>query len=153
MRLPTRGRIVPTDPRVPLCVKGTPRTRGGRFPLIQFEWWGRIDRTQQLQVHLMDDVDGAEARETVRFGLDGIEYAIDLTGDKAATLRAILSGYTAKGRRVATGRSRKAPLSADRAPADEIPKIRQWAKENGYNPSLRGRLTQSIIDAYRQQRR
>jgi hypothetical protein len=100
----------------------------------------------------MDDVDGAEARETVRFGLDGIDYAIDLTGDKAATLRAILSGYSTRGRRVVTGRGRKTP-SADRAPADEIPKIRQWAKENGYNPSLRGRLTQSIVDAYRQQRR
>ncbi|MFJ6002249.1 Lsr2 family protein [Arthrobacter sp. NPDC092385] len=102
---------------------------------------------------LMDDLDGAEARETVRFGLDGIEYAIDLTGDNAATLRAILSGYAAKGRRVATGRGRKTPRPADRAPDDEIPRIRRWAKENGYNPSMRGRLTQSIIDAYRQRRR
>lgn len=103
-------------------------------------------------MHPMNDLDGEEARKTVRFGLDGVDYAIDLSQDEAATLRAILSAYTAKGRRVSGGRGRR-PRSADRDPADDIPRIRRWAQENGYNPGPRGRLTQSIIDAYRQQTR
>lgn len=100
----------------------------------------------------MNDLDGEEARKTVRFGLDGIDYDIDLSENEAATLRAILSGYTAKGRRVSGGHGRR-PRSAGQGPADDIPTIRRWAQENGYNPGPRGRLTRSIIDAYRQQNR
>lgn len=34
---------------------------------------------QHTQIDLIDDLTGEEARETVRFGVDGTDYAIDLT--------------------------------------------------------------------------
>lgn len=34
-------------------------------------------------IELIDDLDGSEATETVRFGLDGTEYEIDLAGQNA----------------------------------------------------------------------
>jgi hypothetical protein len=34
---------------------------------------------QAIQVLLIDDLDGGEAAGTVRFGLDGTEYEIDLS--------------------------------------------------------------------------
>ena len=33
---------------------------------------------QKVQTLLIDDLDGGEAETTVRFGLDGTEYEIDL---------------------------------------------------------------------------
>lgn len=50
-------------------------------------------------VTFVDDVDGSEAVEIVRFGLDGIDYEIDLNEANAAKLRGILDFYREKGRR------------------------------------------------------
>ena len=34
---------------------------------------------QRVQIKLIDDLDGADADETVSFGLDGVVYEIDLS--------------------------------------------------------------------------
>ena len=34
---------------------------------------------QKVQVTLEDDIDGGEAAETIVFGLDGVNYEIDLS--------------------------------------------------------------------------
>ena len=52
---------------------------------------------------LIDDLDGQEITqggETVRFGLDGVAYEIDLSAEHATGLREALQPYTARGRRV-----------------------------------------------------
>ena len=98
---------------------------------------------QKIQIQLIDDLTGEEAQETVRFGLDGSNHEIDLTTDNAAKLREILSVYTDKGRKTAKGNS---PQRTSKR--EEMQKIRAWAKENGHNPSSRGRLRSEIIDAY-----
>lgn len=114
---------------------------------------------QRVQVELVDDLNGEPAQETVRFGVDGGEYEIDLTAENAEKLRAALSEYLDKGRRASSGRKdtsgrkdsggRKEPSpSASRSKRDNTQQIRQWAQENGFNPSSRGRITQSIMDAY-----
>ena len=41
---------------------------------------------------LVDDIDGGVAHETVRFGLDGVLYEIDLSSRNAKKLRSELSG-------------------------------------------------------------
>ena len=99
---------------------------------------------QTVQIQLIDDLTGEEAQETVRFGLDGSKHEIDLTTENAAKLRQILSVYTDKGRKTTKGNS---PQRASKR--EEMQKIRAWAKENGHNPSNRGRLSSEIIDAYR----
>ena len=38
---------------------------------------------QKVQTLFIDDLDGSEAEGTVRFGLDGTEYEIDLNAENA----------------------------------------------------------------------
>jgi len=116
---------------------------------------------QRVQVELVDDLNGDQAQETVRFGVDGTDYEIDLTTENAEKLRSALSEYVDKARK-ATGRrgqggqrsstasssSSSSSASTSRAKREETQRIRQWAQENGHNPSSRGRVTRSIIDAY-----
>lgn len=47
---------------------------------------------QTVKIILEDDLDGGPADETVRFGLDGRHYEIDLSTDNAAKLRDALAG-------------------------------------------------------------
>lgn len=109
---------------------------------------------QRVQVELVDDLNGEVAQETVRFGLDGTEYEIDLTTENAERLRATLTEYADKARK-ATGRrgqGSKSPASSGsavgRSKREETQRIRQWAQDNGHSTSARGRISQSIVDAY-----
>ena len=54
-------------------------------------WVVRI--TAQVQTLFIDDLDGSEANGTVRFGLDGTEYEIDLNAQHAQQLRDALARY------------------------------------------------------------
>jgi hypothetical protein len=51
---------------------------------------------------LADDLDGTVSRDvdTVSFGLDGLDYAIDLNAANAARLRGQLAEYIAAARQV-----------------------------------------------------
>lgn len=57
-------------------------------------------------VHVLDDLNGEPAEETVSFALDGVEYDIDLSAENAANLRGILDAYVGNGRRTG-GRKRR----------------------------------------------
>lgn len=106
---------------------------------------------QRVQVQLVDDLNGEEAQETIRFGLDGTEYEIDLTTDNAFELRSTLAQYLNVARKASSGRrgqSGQRGNSTSRTKRDEVQKIRQWAQDNGHNPSSRGRVSQAIVDAY-----
>lgn len=106
---------------------------------------------QRVQVQLIDDLTGDEAQETVRFALDGTKYEIDLTNANADKLRSALSRYVENGRKASgrrTGQERAKPAPAGQSSREDTRRIRQWAHENGYNPSSRGRITGSILDAY-----
>ncbi len=48
---------------------------------------------QKIQTLFIDDLDGSEAEGTVRFGLDGAEYEIDLNAEHAQALRDALTRY------------------------------------------------------------
>ena len=48
---------------------------------------------QRTQVVLTDNIDGSEAEETVRFGLYGTEYEIDLSKQHADQLAAAIEPY------------------------------------------------------------
>lgn len=110
---------------------------------------------QRVQVQLVDDLNGEEAQETVRFGVDGTDYEIDLTTENAQHLRSTLSEYVEKSRKAKGGRktSSNSSTSISRTKREDTQQIRQWAQDNGYNPSSRGRITKSIIDAYNEARK
>ncbi len=92
---------------------------------------------QRVETVLVDDLTGEAAAETVRFGLDGRHYELDLTEDHAQQLRAELKAY------VRHGRSAGAPW-----PTQKAAEIRAWARENGYEVADRGRIHRDVIQAY-----
>jgi hypothetical protein len=112
---------------------------------------------QQVNVVLVDDLDGSEAGETVVFGLDGTTYEIDLSEKNAKKLRDSVALYVASARR--TGGRRGAARTAGRAPSTatatttDTASVRTWAKTEGYDVSDRGRISAEILDAYKKANR
>lgn len=99
---------------------------------------------RKTQVLLVDDIDGSDATNTVTFGLDGVAYEIDLNDENADELRAGLEKWTALARRTG-GRARRGTGSGS---SSDAKKIREWAVENGYEVSERGRIPASVREAY-----
>ena len=110
---------------------------------------------------LVDDLDGSQASGTVTFGLDGRTYEIDLSEANAAKLRDTFATYSAAARHIG-GRARRPAAqgtaltgtandgkvtiaAADRA---RTAAIREWARQAGLDVSTRGRIPNSIIEAY-----
>lgn len=96
-------------------------------------------------VELHDDLEGGPATATVSFGLDGVQYEIDLNSANASQLRAVLERYTGVARKLSpTGRPyRTTVLDADpRA-------IRAWAQKNGLDCPANGRIPVAVRDAWR----
>lgn len=109
---------------------------------------------QQVTVNLIDDLDGSDAEETVDFGLDGVQYQIDLSEDNADRLRELVGEYVQAARRSGgrkrTGRGKGGGAAAQSAAADreQNQAIREWARKNGYQVSERGRIPAEVLDAY-----
>ncbi len=72
---------------------------------------------QKIQTLFIDDLDGSAAEGTVRFGLDGTEYEIDLNAGHAQELRDALARYVgaARGPAALPG-GRRAARAGDRLP-------------------------------------
>lgn len=106
---------------------------------------------QRVQVILVDDVNGGEASETVEFALDGVSYEIDLNDENAAKLREDLATWIGQARRSGgrrQSRRRAAGSASGTARGEDLTKIREWGRENGYKVSSRGRVSQELQDAY-----
>lgn len=100
---------------------------------------------QKVNIVLVDDLDGNTAVETVTFGLDGSNYAIDLNAKNAKKLRDSLAPYVASARKESSrGRGRRSRSAAGPAAAD----VRAWAREAGYEVSERGRVPAEVKAAY-----
>lgn len=98
-------------------------------------------------VELVDDLDGGKAEETVTFSLDGVSYEIDLSEKNATTLREEIGAWSEKARRVGGRRTRSTGGSSSRGSNDSA-RIREWARENGYDVPDRGRVAGNIRQAY-----
>jgi len=59
------------------------------------------------EVIVIDDLDGSKAVQTVRFGLDGKSYEIDLSAKNARALDRALAPYVAAARKVRKARSKR----------------------------------------------
>jgi hypothetical protein len=101
---------------------------------------------QKITVALEDDLDGGPADQTVRFGLDGAEYEIDLSTRNATALREKLAPFIARARKAGRGlRSRPGRSASSRQRTGDI---RAWAKSQGITVSDRGRIPASVIEQY-----
>jgi Lsr2 len=98
---------------------------------------------QKVNIILVDDIDGTEATETVRFGLDGTSYEIDLNAGHACDFRALMAPFTEKARKVTSPGTR--PGRRTGAAGDSNKEIRDWAREQGLKVSDRGRIPADVI--------
>lgn len=99
---------------------------------------------QRVQVILEDDIDGTSANETIRFGIDGVDYEIDLSDTNADKLRDALAPWVGHARKVTKRRGGSAGSAKSGNPTD----IRNWARANGMEVNSRGRVPAHVREAY-----
>ncbi|WP_033289061.1 histone-like nucleoid-structuring protein Lsr2 [Amycolatopsis jejuensis] len=105
---------------------------------------------QKVLVEMVDDLDGTDASQTVPFGLDGVQYEIDLSDANAAALRDEFATFIAAARRVGGRKTTvrgasTAPTAEDR---ERSKAIRAWAVDNGWAVAERGRIPGEVVSAY-----
>jgi len=100
---------------------------------------------QRTQVLFVDDIDGSEATGTVRFGIGGTEYEIDLSQAHKDELAAAVGPYVAAARKVAVARR---PARTPRPPRHDQSQVRTWAREQGLKVSDRGRIPADVLAKY-----
>jgi hypothetical protein len=106
---------------------------------------------------LTDDLDGGDADRTIEFGLDGVNYTIDLSEKNAGKLRKALDPYLTVafkvGRAGPNGRiGSRSAAAPSRSNRDQNQAIREWATKNGYEVSERGRIPSTIVEAFHAKR-
>jgi hypothetical protein len=101
---------------------------------------------QKITVALEDDLDGGPANETVRFGIGGTEYEIDLSKRNAATFRRKLAPFIEHARKAGRGARRRPGRTA--SSRERSADIRAWAKDQGIAVSERGRIPASVVEQY-----
>ena len=101
----------------------------------------------KITVVLEDDLEGGPAEQTVRFGLDGKEYEIDLNSHNAAAFRQQIAPFIEHARRAGSRQQQQRPVRTA-ASRERSADIRAWAKDNGIAVSQRGRIPASIIEQY-----
>jgi hypothetical protein len=105
-------------------------------------------------LHEGDMTDGVK---TVSFGLDGQSYELDACEQHRGQLEDAFAPYVGAARK-AGGSGSAPPRRASRAASrpssggsdrEEVQRIREWARAHGHKVSERGRLSSSVLEAYR----
>lgn len=98
---------------------------------------------------MYDDIDGtpitsAEDGRSVTFGIDRINYAMELSAPNAEELEKQLEPF------IHVARIVKSPTQVRqvRRSRKTLDKIRTWAREAGYNISVYGRVPLAVEEAY-----
>jgi len=118
-----------------------------RFPI--FAWFNtRMAKQTVVTEILVDDLDGSPAERTIRFSWDGVAYELELSKKNALALEKTMRPYVAAARRAKGTRSRRGSGTTTRGSKRDWTPVREWAAKNGYGVSTRGRVSQTIIDAY-----
>jgi hypothetical protein len=108
------------------------------------------------RVVFVDDLDGSEGAETLRYSVDGQDYEIDLSEANAEKFRTTLAPYVEKSRAVERqtvtssggGGRRSRRSNASGRSKDELSAIRAWAESQGHDVAPRGRIKRDILEAY-----
>ncbi|WP_432558662.1 histone-like nucleoid-structuring protein Lsr2 [Granulicoccus sp. GXG6511] len=103
---------------------------------------------QRVQIILEDDIDGTTADETVRFGLDGVDYEIDLSIENAEKLRDAMAQWVGHARKVSRGRGTATGRRSSSGGGTSPTEIRAWAQANGLEVSSRGRVPAHVREAF-----
>ena len=116
---------------------------------------------KRVTTQLVDDIDGSviddESGETIEFAVGGVEYVIDLKAKNATEFHRKLDYYIEHSTRVGGRKRKPSPAGATTpsktgTPATRDPAqtraIRQWAADEGYEISDRGRIPAAIEEAF-----
>lgn len=109
---------------------------------------------KKTKVILIDDIDGGQAEGTVKFGIDGEAYEIDLSIVHQKELRESLEKFREAGTRLGRYSLRsEGARAASVRPRPVVDRernqaIREWAAGQGKRVSPRGRISQAIVDEY-----
>lgn len=106
---------------------------------------------QQFQIQYIDDLDGSNlgsVANTISFSFEGKEFSIDLSDENAARFREVMAPYVEHGHPVTGTRAKSARKAASRSSTGNTKAIREWARDNGYEVSDRGRIPVDIMEAY-----
>jgi hypothetical protein len=99
---------------------------------------------QRTQILYVDDIDGSQAEGTVRFGLDGADYEIDLSKKHADQFARQVAPYIAAARKVSSARAGRSPRAGRHDQSD----VRAWARAQGLQVSDRGRIPADLLARY-----
>ncbi|BEP13859.1 Lsr2 family protein [Acidothermaceae bacterium B102] len=102
---------------------------------------------------ISDDIDGSAGASELEFSYKGVAYTIDLGKKNAAALDKALKPYLEAATRVpgrgraagVANRPRRAVVATGR---QDVAAIRAWAAKNGHEINSRGRIPQTVRDAY-----
>ena len=103
---------------------------------------------------MVDDIDGSQDDVgTVQIALDHVSYEIDLSAANAERLREKLARFVESGKKVTTHpRGRTVTRGRAVAPApvgrEQAQAVRDWARNNGYTVSARGRIPKNVQEAF-----
>lgn len=120
-------------------------------------------RTEVREV-LEDDLDGSPADRTVQFGWEGSSFEIELSKKNATAFEKAMKPYVDVARRVRGGGTTRQRSNSQRGSSKrgssqraasrrsdnkrDLGAIREWASQNGYEVSTRGRIAGSVVEAY-----
>jgi len=103
--------------------------------------------------HYTDDLDGStDGVNTIKFGLHGTNYEIDLNATHQEDLEAALEQFIAAGRKAGASTastSRRPAGSSSGASGGEAKAIRAWAAENDVEVPARGRIPGTVVEQYK----
>lgn len=104
---------------------------------------------------MVDDINGKSGAETHTFSVDDERYSVDLTDANFKEFISSIQPYIDAGRQM-TGtvhpiRRRRAIKQGSvirESSSEQLSAIRDWARQNGYEVSNRGRVAAEIRDAF-----
>jgi hypothetical protein len=100
---------------------------------------------RKVQTFTIDDLDGSEGASTVRFGLDGQTFEVDLSEANEKALREDLADYIAVARKAGSGGVKAQGARTDRAVAKAM---REFAVAHGFEVKSRGRVPREVVTAF-----
>lgn len=102
--------------------------------------------------HITDDIDGTSDAETVKFGLWGATYEIDLSDENQKKLEAALEPYLSVARKAGAAssgtRRASAPRSSGGGSEYDAKAVRAWASANDVQVPARGRIPKTVLEQY-----
>jgi hypothetical protein len=118
-----------------MITRSSPLTNGARV-------------AKKVETVFTDDLDGSNADTTIRFGLDGAEYEIDLSAAHADEFRTATKQYIGAGRKASVASRRSTRGSARHTSASSGPAssdIRDWAKDQNHEVKERDRIPAELV--------